>query len=70
MKQPGRRREQAFVPDHEAPEVAEPGEGALHDPAAFVAPQLAPILMSRVVVPARGGNDWGDLPTREAGGRL
>src|SRR3990172_940261 len=49
--------DQPLIPNHEPSEVADPGKGALHDPAPLVAAQLAAVLMRGLLVVRPGRDD-------------
>src|SRR2546425_2628641 len=57
MKQPGVVPDQPLVPDHEAPEGAEPLDRAFDDPAVAKSAQMTSVLVRRLRVVAPAGDD-------------
>jgi len=57
MKEPTVRLQQPIVASHQAPEVAQPADRALHNPAVPVPSQLAPVLVRRLLVVGPRRND-------------
>jgi hypothetical protein len=58
---------QPFIADDQAAEMAEPREGALHDPPPPVAPQLAAVLGRGPLMVGTGGNDRLDASASQSG---
>src|SRR3989304_3957054 len=57
MEEPRVSSDQPLIANHEPSEVADPGKGALHDPAPLVAAQLAAVLMRGLLVVRPGRDD-------------
>jgi hypothetical protein len=66
MKEACVGRDQPFITDDQAAEMAKPGEGAFHDPPPPIAPQLPPILMGGSLMVAACGNERFDSPPGQA----
>ena len=65
MKEAALRREQAIIPDGQPPEVAEPPDRALGNPAPPIAAQAAPVLIGGLRVVRARGNDGLNAPALE-----
>src|SRR5215831_5071604 len=65
MKEAALRREQAIIPDGRPPEVAEPPDRALGNPAPPIAAQAAAVLIGGLRVVRARGNDRLNAPALE-----
>jgi hypothetical protein len=63
MKEACVGRDQPFIADDQAAEMAKPREGAFHDPPPSIAPQLPAILMRGVLVVAASRDNRLNTPT-------
>jgi hypothetical protein len=67
MKEASVGYDQPLITHHQTAEMAKPRECALHNPPPTIAPQLAAVLVRRVLVVPSRGDDRLDPPTGQAG---